>query len=62
VNIWSTGGIILTKTTLLGENAALVPLSVINPTWFSLETDPGFRGERPAANALSNGLSNFREK
>jgi len=62
VNVWSTGVIILKKTTLFGENAALVPLSIINPTWFSLETNPGLHGQRPAANALSKVLSNFQEK
>jgi hypothetical protein len=62
MNVWSTGGTILKKTTLLGENTALVPFSIINPTWFSLETNPDLRGEKPAANALSNGLSNFQEK
>jgi len=44
VNVWSTGEIILTKTTLLGENTVLVPLSIINPTWFSPETNLGLHG------------------
>jgi len=62
VNVWGTGGIIMTQTTLLGENTDLVPLSIINPTWISLETNPGLRGEKPAANALKNGLNNSQEK
>jgi len=51
----SVGGIILT-----GEDRRIrrkphhsATLSIINPTWNTLALGPGFRGDRPASNSLS---------
>jgi hypothetical protein len=50
----SHGGMISTgETEELGENPVPVPLSATDATW----TDPAFRGERPAANRLSQGTA-----
>jgi hypothetical protein len=50
---------------LTGENRRIrgkigpsATLSTINPTWTDPGSNPGFRGERPATNRLSHGVTN----
>jgi hypothetical protein len=45
------------KTEKLGEKPARYSLSTIYPTWTDLGANPDLRGERPATNHLSHGMT-----
>jgi hypothetical protein len=56
---WSNAGMKLTgeNRSTRGKTCPSATLSTTNPTWTDLESNPFFRGEKPATNRLSHGTA-----